>query len=95
MNWCVREEFARLTISAAMISLEDADFLKGLLKGANAAPVSLVLNWTNILPTQKQVSGTLCLQIKSNKQKQWLYHPDSLSHVLVCWHITPLSRSRT
>lgn len=40
-----------------MISLEDADFLKSFLKGPSAAPVSLVLNWTNILPTQKQVGG--------------------------------------
>ncbi|MEW5305678.1 MAG: hypothetical protein WDW36_008204 [Sanguina aurantia] len=55
----LREEFARLTVSAAMISLEDADFLKGFLKGPSAAPVSLVLNWTNILPTQKQVSWEL------------------------------------
>ncbi len=46
-----------VSISAGMISMEDGDVIKGLLRGGGG--VTVLLNWTNIVPHQPRVAWEL------------------------------------
>ncbi len=51
VTWC-RKELEALSISAAMVSLEDGQMLKQLLRVSN---VTVMLNWTSVVPASSTV----------------------------------------
>jgi hypothetical protein len=53
--WLCRRELAQIGISSGLISEADGNAIKELLR---KGPVSVALNWTDVLPKAKQVGSS-------------------------------------
>lgn len=79
-----------LHVSAALISQDDAKFLKDLLR---RGPVTLALNWSSALPQATVVRGAAwaCMPCMSCGLRSWgyvrpqhLHHDSQWVHTVVC-----------